>query len=515
MGSEKRPTATLEQLAQPMRLSTLMSADGDREAPDFKIFSGELQVLKAEDAGDGRRRLKCVASSTMKDLHGDTMTEHCIRSMAKQAPGLTIFLNHSYRIPEDVFGTVEKARTRRYNAASAKAAGISKDILAKAASTGSDVLLLELTVLVDDSNPRAGQSYSSVENGVTLGVSIGAMITDYDEDPEADPESWWPPLIINDVDLLEASIVGIPANQLSWVEGATKGLILKGAVDGADEDTFRDYRRAALLKEIAAAAKEESVEDHETEATAKGETEAEGEAAVEAAADPVVEASVEAEETPKFDGVDQIIAYYQSQVETGVVDRTDLDAMEEAVQEAIDVALENGADAAEFEGRTAKDLAAEILNSEPAPEEPDTAGEGENPSGDQEAPASAPESEEKGTEDAAEKAAAEFKALAESGVLDSLGEVFDRFKGALDSLQADNAAKSEQIVSLRAELDAANANVAAAVEFVDKVMALPWGRKSIVRGAAVGFADRLKGGPYSDDVLAYINKHTAGASDGS
>jgi hypothetical protein len=53
------------------------------------------------------------------------------------------------------------------------------------------------------------------------------------------------------------------------------------------------------------------------------------------------------------------------------------------------------------------------------------------------------------------------------------------------------------------------------VEFVDKVMALPWGRKSIVRGAAVGFADRLKGGPYSDDVLAYINKHTAGASDGS
>jgi len=135
--------------------------------PDFKIFSQDMEIVKAADQGDGFRRIRCIASSSVKDLHGDTMTEHCIRSMAKQATGLTIFLNHSYQIPEDVFGSVEAAKVKFEPV------------------DGERVAKLQLDVILDE-GPRVDQTYRSIENGRRLGVSIGAYITDYDEDPEGE-----------------------------------------------------------------------------------------------------------------------------------------------------------------------------------------------------------------------------------------------------------------------------------------------------------------------------------------
>lgn len=500
---------SVEELAEFTPVRVLDSDPGGSVRPDFRVWSGAMQVVSKEASSDGKRRVRCIASSSTKDLHGDTMTEHCIRSMAKQAPGLTIFLNHKYGIPEDVFGYCEKARTKRYTPESAKAAGVPDDVIVKATSAGSDVLLLELTVILDEGSNRADRVYNQMENGVTLGVSIGALITDYEEDPDYEGD-WWPPLIINDVDLLEASVVGIPANPLSWIEGAAKGLIQRGAIKGIVEEDFDGFRRFAYLKEKEAAKEVNPVDDEET-------TE-----------EPTVEASADDEAQPDHpqaefmaDGFDSIIAHFQSQVEAKLMSATDLDAMEDAVQAAIDHAVTNGVDKAEFEGETAKDIALQILNmsAEPAlTDGSETADEGSGeeaeesadaPGGDQEAPESDPESSDAGNE-AAKQAAEQIEGMAAAGLLSSLGETLGHFQKALEdaiAVKADNERLTAENARLTAELETAQTSVSAATEFVDKVLALPWGRKSVVRREAAGFAERLKGTPWSGEVLAYIEKH--------
>jgi len=189
------------------------------------------------------------------------------------------------------------------------------------------------------------------------------------------------------------------------------------------------------------------------------------------------------------------------------------------VQSAIAYAIEHGVDASEFEGETAKDVALQILNlsSEPvlaeSPEPSDEKADesAETPDGDQEAPdASVPESDEPGTEDVAKEAAAQIEALAAEGVLNTLGETIGHFQKALEqaiATRAENERLTAENASLTAALAQATENVQAAVQFVDKVMELPVGRKSVVRREAAGFAERLKDTPFSPEVLAYIQRH--------
>ena len=71
----------------------------------FNIVTG---LLKAYEAGDGVKRLKTTASSTVLDLGGDQMELSALQSMATTAQqNMTIFLNHKYQVPEDVLGSVE------------------------------------------------------------------------------------------------------------------------------------------------------------------------------------------------------------------------------------------------------------------------------------------------------------------------------------------------------------------------------------------------------------------------
>src|SRR4051812_18419760 len=73
----------------------------------FKIFTG---LLKATRSADGKMRLRGVASSSITDRHGDRMELSALQDMQRAAEqNLTIFLNHSYNVPEDVAGSVEKA----------------------------------------------------------------------------------------------------------------------------------------------------------------------------------------------------------------------------------------------------------------------------------------------------------------------------------------------------------------------------------------------------------------------
>ena len=170
--------------------------------PRFKVF---VPMLKAARE-DGKMRLHGIASSTIKDLHGDVMTRSAIEDMQRSAIGLTMFLNHSYTVPEDVGGTITSARLSDW-----------------ADGTGTD---LPVEVEVNEVNPRAVNAFESIEGGTQLGISIGAII------PEGGAK--WDKkaggFIIEHVQLLEASLVGIPANPRSWVEYAVKALKAEGGI---------------------------------------------------------------------------------------------------------------------------------------------------------------------------------------------------------------------------------------------------------------------------------------------
>lgn len=186
-------------------MSDTTYVSGDHKVADFKLFTDVLKA--ASDDGDGKLRIRGIASSTVRDRHGDRMERTALKDMEAAAnDNLTIFVNHSYNVPEDVIGSAEKAVLKR------RAGETDED--------GNPLYDLELQVVLDEGNPRAVKTFEAVQKGVKLGMSIGAMIpkggAKYDEENHS--------FIIHHVDLLETSVVSIPANPRSWVGGAVKAL---------------------------------------------------------------------------------------------------------------------------------------------------------------------------------------------------------------------------------------------------------------------------------------------------
>ena len=172
--------------------------------PEFDIF-GSLSLITKDEGGIKKRYFNTIASSTVEDSHGDSFTDKAVEKMAMTANAapMTVFLNHEYRVPEDVFGTAKSART-----------SVRTD-------NGQLVRDLDIAGEVNEANPRAKQTADLIEGGARLGVSIGARVKDYRPKDPKDPMGGW---IIDDVELKEASIVGLPANPRTWVQYATKAI---------------------------------------------------------------------------------------------------------------------------------------------------------------------------------------------------------------------------------------------------------------------------------------------------
>jgi len=197
----------------------------------FKIFTAALKAVERED---GAKILSCTASSSVEDLHGDTMTDECVRDMARQAKekGMTIFLNHRYAVPEDVMGKTIDTKTV------SRATG----------EDGKAIYDFDLDLEVNHTNPRAMNTYSAIKDaGVKLGVSIGANIEEWEFKSEKD--GWWGGLLIKKVNLLEASVVGIPANPRSWVQNAVSALKSAYTVNDSNSD-IEDGDAAGALTEV-------------------------------------------------------------------------------------------------------------------------------------------------------------------------------------------------------------------------------------------------------------------------
>ena len=181
-----------------------------REDARFKFYSG---LLRAYTSPDGKKHLNTTASSTVKDLAGDEIRAGAIEKMSAAAVGMTMFLNHEYKVPEDVLGTVEMAKTAQRGYGDVE-----------------PIVDLDFDLAINESNPRAVQTWESIENGVKLGCSIGALIPKGGATKKKEGG-----FIIDDIQLLEASIVGIPANPRSWVNYASKSLRSIQFEDEAEE----------------------------------------------------------------------------------------------------------------------------------------------------------------------------------------------------------------------------------------------------------------------------------------
>lgn len=182
----------------------IIATKGAGYKPDFRVFTAGIESDRRND-----RLVHMVGSSTEKDLQGDTMSVFALQSMTKAAPNLTVWLNHNYDLPDSIFGSITETPTILH-----------RDGIAD----------LHLNVDVELENPKAAQVKRYIDNGRRLGCSIGCMVTKYEvpEQEDSDLASWgMQPITIHEVYVVEYSVVGIPANQRSWVENAIRGVFTR------------------------------------------------------------------------------------------------------------------------------------------------------------------------------------------------------------------------------------------------------------------------------------------------
>jgi HK97 family phage prohead protease len=172
---------------------------------DFKLYTNALKAYTAEN---GDLHVVGTTSSTIRDLHGDEMTLSALKSMEDTAKqNMTVFLNHNYNVPDDIFGSVTDARiVKRFDD-----------------DSGQEVYDLDVDVRVvgEDENPLAMKTYRAIKRGVKLGLSIGARVDKVSKKKGNGGEETY---VIESVKLLETSVVGIPANQRSYLQNALKSL---------------------------------------------------------------------------------------------------------------------------------------------------------------------------------------------------------------------------------------------------------------------------------------------------
>ncbi len=265
-------------------------------------------ALKAVETADGKKTLHCTASSTINDRHGDEITEECIRDMSVQAlaKGMTIFLNHKYNWPEDAIGKTFAAQV----------------VNRVSDEDGNQIWDMDLDIQMANSNERGMKSWRLIkEDGLNAGISIGAMIEDWEYiDKDA---GFFGGLRIKKVDLMEASIVGVPANQRSWVQNAVKAIkSFTASADEAEENPV-DEETTTPMTLAADAAPAEPVEETPEIVLESVEAEAEVESPepviepvetpqelpeVQASAQEVVEETDEASETDEVSDDDIVLA---------------------------------------------------------------------------------------------------------------------------------------------------------------------------------------------------------------
>jgi hypothetical protein len=197
--------------------------------PVFKVLSDG--AIKAYRDDDGVRRFTLTASSDADDLAGDFFADKALKRMESAAPGTTMFLNHQYNVPEDVFGAVEKATLVR------RAVELQ-------GSKKAECLCLEYEGIVEETNERAVKTHDMMmASRVKLGGSVSVLIVEKGNTKDGRRR-------IEDVYYLECSIVGIPCNPTAWVTAASKALNLSEAAQSESIDEAEKQSTASAARAV-------------------------------------------------------------------------------------------------------------------------------------------------------------------------------------------------------------------------------------------------------------------------
>lgn len=172
----------------------------------FKFFTNTLKAIKEGNT----RYITGIASSTSIDRENDRMSESALHTMKATAEAnLTIFTNHEYKVPDDLFGSCTEATV--------KAQKDKEPIVIKSTDGSIEITTftpqefeVKIKVVSDEVNPKAGQLYKAIEEGVNLGFSIGGVVKSAQKVLDAATEKVFN--LIESIDLYEISVVGIPAN---------------------------------------------------------------------------------------------------------------------------------------------------------------------------------------------------------------------------------------------------------------------------------------------------------------
>lgn len=216
-----------------MEIGSTIERPPQVDRSDWRFLSIDIGALKAftkKESGDATDRyfISGTASSSVEDLYGDTLTEKCQASMLAQASNhLTMWLNHDYDVPEDIAGACAEAQLKN-----------------STADDGTSCLDLDIVMEVDPENPRALKAWQHVNRGIRLGFSIGGFFLDYELVFE-DENDWWGHFIVDDILLLEISLVGIPANPRAYTKTFEKA---RAAVVAHAEQIAKDAFDASLTQ---------------------------------------------------------------------------------------------------------------------------------------------------------------------------------------------------------------------------------------------------------------------------
>lgn len=449
---------------------------------EFKIFTN---ALKAYENEGGERFVTGTTSSTIRDLHGDEMSLNALKSMADTArQNMTVFLNHNYNVPEDLFGSATEAQiVKRFDS-----------------ETGQEVYDLDVNIRVvnEDENPEALRAYRAIKRGVKLGLSIGARVEKASRKAATDsqPES----IVIEKIRLMEASVVGIPANQRSYLSSAIKSLKSAGVdLDLLDEDNFDAKDSGYSVGDIEAVAIEEKdgamVED---KPEIRGDAPKSEESGVENSMDTELEkktrvtvtVSTDGDEKQKAPAVEPVAEVDQAET----MEEVKASASPEDTEPSVDV--EEDAKTEEPE----KDPSIEALEALGAVlVEAEKSADSENESSVQ------PETAE--AEVVAEAPVEEVPAAenVEADEVSSIDEVKSIAKSALDAANAAHeevAAISVRVTELAEAKAKVEEDLSKALELIERISALGVGRKSYDRPQEV----RVKSPEFAPWLSPYVQR---------
>lgn len=172
----------------------------------FKFFTNTIKAVEE----NGSRYIVGIASSTSIDRDNDRMSEAALQTMKSTAEAnLTLYTNHEYKIPDDLFGSCVEATI--------KAQRDETPIIVKSNNDEEEVftfspqeLEIKIKVVSDSVNQKAGQIYQALQEGVNIGLSIGGAVKKLVTVKDA--VSGKIHNLIDSIDLYEISVVGIPSN---------------------------------------------------------------------------------------------------------------------------------------------------------------------------------------------------------------------------------------------------------------------------------------------------------------